>query len=117
MHITGVSGRCRSYLGLCLRSPAPLAAKNLFLRTQLALYQEPHVKLKRATPATHLALIWLARWLDWRQALVVMHPAMLIRWHRQGFRLFWRWKSRHGRPSIPLPLQALICQVARENST
>ena len=57
------------YLGLCFRSPAPLAAENLFLRKQLALDQEPHVKPKRATPGTHLALIWLARWCDWRQAL------------------------------------------------
>jgi putative transposase len=105
------------YLGLCLRSPAALAAENLFLRKQLALYQERHVKPKRVTPATRLALIWLARWFDWRQALVVMQPATLICWHRQGFRLFWRWKSRHGRPSIPLPLQALIRQMARENPT
>ena len=105
------------YLGLCLRSPAALAAENLFLRKQLALYQERHVKPKRVTPATRLALIWLARWFDWRQALVAMQPATLIRWHRQGFRLFWRWPSRHGRPSIPPPLQALIRQMARENPT
>ena len=105
------------YLSLCLRSPAALAAENLFLRKQLALYQERHVKPKRVTPATRLALIWLARWFDWRQALVAMQPTTLICWHRQGFRLFWRWKSRHGRPSIPPPLQALIRQMARENPT
>jgi len=105
------------YLSLYLRSPAALAAENLFLRKQLALYQERHAKPKRITPATRMALIWLARWFDWRQALVVMQPATLIRWHRQGFRLFWRWKSRHGRPCIPPSLQALIRQMARENPT
>jgi hypothetical protein len=51
------------YLGLCLRPPATLAAENLFLRKQLALYQERHIKPKRATHATRIALIWLARWL------------------------------------------------------
>jgi putative transposase len=105
------------YLGLCFSAPAALPAENLFLRKQLALYQERHVQPKGVTPATRLALIWLARWFDWRQALVVIQPATLIRWHRQGFRLFWRWKSRHGRPSIPPLLQALIRQMARENPT
>jgi hypothetical protein len=56
------------HLGLCLRSPAALAAENLFLRKQLALYQERGVKPKRVTPATRLALVWLARWFDWRLA-------------------------------------------------
>jgi transposase InsO family protein len=105
------------YLRLCLRPPAALAAENLFLRKQLALYQERHVKPRQATPATRIALIWLARWFDWRQALVIVRPATLIRWHRQGFRLFWRWKSTPGRPSIPPNLQALIRRMAGENPT
>jgi hypothetical protein len=62
-----VDGVC--YLGLCLRSPTALAAENLFLRKQLALYQERHVKPRRATHATRVTLVWLARWFDWRQAL------------------------------------------------
>jgi putative transposase len=62
-------------------------------------------------------LVWLARWFDWRRALVIVQPATLIRWHRQGFRLFWRWKSRPGRPPIPADLQALIRRMARENPT
>jgi len=110
--LLGDSGR---YLMHRLRAPAALAAENLFLRKQLALYRERGIKPRRATPATRLALIWLARWFDWRQALVVMQPATLIRWHRQGFRLFWHWTSRHGRPPIPAALQALIRQMAREN--
>ena len=50
------------FLRLCVRSPAALAAENLFLRKQLALYQERHSKLRRATNATHLVLVWLGRW-------------------------------------------------------
>jgi putative transposase len=110
--LMGDGGR---YLVFRLRSPTALAAENLFLRKQLALYRERGIKPRRATPAIRLALIWLARWFDWRQALVVMQPATLIRWHRQGFRLFWRWKSQPGRPTIPADLQALIRRMAREN--
>ena len=64
------------FLRLCLRPPAALAAENLFLRKQLALYQERHSKPRRATDATRLALVWLARWFDWRQDLanVTAHP-------------------------------------------
>ena len=64
-----------------------------------------------------MALIWLAHWFDWRQALAVVQPATLIRRHRCGFRLFWRWKSKSGRPPIPVDLQALIRCMARENPT
>src|SRR5919197_4801894 len=89
------------FLGLCLRPSPTLAAENLFLRKQLALYQERQVKPRRTTSATRLALVWLARWFDWRQALAVVQPTTLLRWHREGFRLFWRCKSRSGRPPIP----------------
>jgi putative transposase len=105
------------FLRLCLRSPAALAAENLFLRKQLALYQERHITPRRATNATRLALVWLGRWCDWRQALAVVQPATFTRWHREGFRLFWRWKSHPGRPRIPTTLQALIRQMARDNLT
>src|SRR5919109_552026 len=105
------------FLRLCLRPAPVLAAENLFLRKQLALYQERHVTPRRATAATRLGLTWLSGWFDWRQALVIVQPATLLRWHREGFRLFWRWKSRQGRPPIPADLQALIRQMARENPT
>ena len=62
-----------------------------------------------------MVLAWLARWFNWREALTVVQPTTLIRWHRQGFWLFWRWKSRPGRPRIPEELQALIRQMNREN--
>jgi putative transposase len=110
-------GNTARFLLLCLRPPVALAAENLFLRKQLALYQERHIKPQRATDATRLSLVWLARWFDWRQALAVVQPATLIRWHRQGFRLFWRWKSRPGRPRLPADLRTLIRRMARENPT
>jgi putative transposase len=103
------------FLLLCLRPSLALAAENLFLRKQLTLYQERQIKPRRPTDATRMALAWLARWFDWRQALVIVRPATLIRWHRQGFGLLWRWKSTPGRPPISPDLQALIRRMAWEN--
>jgi len=105
------------FLLLCLRPSPALAAENLFLRKQLTLYQERHTKPRRATNATRLALVWLGRWFDWHQVLAIVQPATFFRWHRQGFRLFWRWKSRPGRPRIPVELQAIIRQMAQDNPT
>jgi putative transposase len=57
----------------------------------------------------------LSRLFDWRDALVVVRPETLIRWHRAGWRLFWHVKSRPGRPPIPLELRQLIRRMATEN--
>src|SRR5262245_15225263 len=103
------------FLRLCLRPSPALAAENLFLRKQLALYQERHVKPRRATNTTRMTRSWLTRWFDWRWALTIGQPATLIRWHRQGFRWFWRWTSRPGRPPIPADLRALIRRMAPDN--
>src|SRR5919197_4799993 len=103
------------FLRLCLPSPAALSAENLLLCKQLAFYQERHIKPRRATNATRLALVWLGRWFDWRPALAVVQPATVTRWHRQGFRLFWRWASHSGRLPIPPDLQVLIRRMAQDN--
>jgi len=105
------------FLGLCVRPSPRLAAENLFLRKQLALYQERSVRPRRTTDATRITMVWLGRWFDWRQALAVVQPETFLQWHRHAFCLFWRWKSHPGRPSIPLELQALIRQMARDNPT
>ena len=105
------------FFQLCVRSRTALAAENLFLRKQLALYQERHVTPQRASSPTCVVLVWLAGWFEWRQVLTVVQPATFIRWHREGFRLFWRWKSRPGRPPLPADRQALIRQMARDNPT
>jgi hypothetical protein len=63
---------------LGLTSRARLAAENLFLRKQLALYQERRKKPRRPDPATRLALVVFSRWLDWRALLIVVQPETLI---------------------------------------
>ncbi len=59
---------------LCLRPSAALAAENLFLRKQLALYQERHVNPRRAPNATRLALVWLSRWFSCQLLAPISHP-------------------------------------------
>jgi putative transposase len=103
------------WLWLALQSKSAVEAEHLFLRRQLALYVERGVKPRRIDSVTRIALTILSRFFQWRDALVVVHPQTLLRWHRQGWKLFWRLKSRPGRPSIPAQLQALIRQMAREN--
>jgi putative transposase len=103
------------WCGPLLWSRESVEAKNLFLRRQLALYLERGVKPRRVDAATRVMLTLLSRWFDWRSALVVVRPETLIGWHRAGFRLFWRWKSRAGRPPIPKELRELIRRMAEEN--
>ena len=77
---------------LTARSRSALEAENLFLRKQLALFQERKVKPRRAEDSTRWMMAILSRMFEWRDALVNVKPDTLIRWHRKGFRLFWRWK-------------------------
>ena len=100
---------------LLFRSAEALRAENLFLRRQLALYIERGGRPQRVDAATRISLALLARLFDWRGALVVVQPATMIRWHRAGWRLLWRMKSRAGRPPIPQELRDLIRRMAREN--
>ena len=107
-----------TFLILCFRSPAALAAENLFLRKQLGLYVERKIKPGRATNCMRFTLAQLSRFFDWRSALTIVKPDTLIRWHRTGFRLFWKWKSRaRGRPPVPTDLQKLISEMATNNPT
>src|SRR5262250_374044 len=82
------------------RSHAAREAETAFLRQQL-------VVLKRSAPAR----------LRLRTAVVVFKPETLVRWHRSGFRLYWRWKSRRrvGRPAVRADIRDLIRTISRDN--
>jgi putative transposase len=69
---------------LSLRRRRSVETENLFLRRQLALYHERGVKPRRIDAATRVSLALLSRLLDWRDALIVVRPETLIRWHRAG---------------------------------
>ena len=75
------------------RSSLELAAENPALRRQLAVLRE---KVTRSRLRRRDCIFWAilsGLWVDWRSALLIVQPDILIRWHRQGFKLFWRWKS------------------------
>jgi putative transposase len=104
-----------TFVWLMLRPHGALVAENLFLRKQLAMYQERNLKPRRPDTPFRVALVVLSRLFNWKDALIVVQPQTLVRWHRQGFRLFWRWKSRPGRPPIPIELRRLIREMALSN--
>ena len=85
---------------LLFRSTGSVQAENLFLRRQLTLFVERGVRPSRMDVATRVSLAVLAKLFEWRSALVVVQPATMIRWHRAGWRLLWRFKSRPGRPAV-----------------
>ena len=95
-----------------------LMTENLALRQQL-------VVLQRATNRPRLRsqdrLFWVALshlWRDWRSLLVIVKPETVIKWHRQGFKCYWRWRSRAGRvgrPRVDREIRDLIRRMFREN--
>jgi putative transposase len=103
------------------RSRRDLILENLSLRQQLAV-------LKRRHPRPKLALVdklfWVAAsrfWARWKQALIVVTPETVVRWHRVGFRLYWRLISRVGkqvgRKRVSKEVRRLIFKMVAENST
>ena len=103
-------------LSFCSR--VVLIAENLFLRKQLALFHERKAKPRRTTPTIRLTMVALSRFVNWRDALVIVKPETFIKWHRTAFRLFWRRKSRKkGRPQLPKNLRELIQAIGRANPT
>ncbi|MCD4749700.1 MAG: integrase core domain-containing protein [Thermoanaerobaculales bacterium] len=97
---------------------ASLKAENLFLRKQLGLYREREAPRRRTNKVFRRSMVLLSRFFDWPEALVIVNPETFVRWHRDGFKRFWRWRSRHTRrPSIPPETVALIRRIASENIT
>ena len=91
-----------------------LEAENLFLRHQLS------IALRRAPPRLRLRgsdralLVWMTRlWPSLLGVAQVVQPETILRWHRAGFRRYWRWKSRKraGRPKIDRGLRELIRRI------
>jgi putative transposase len=102
------------------RSQAALQAEIIALRHQL-------IVLRRTQKPKRLVLsrgdrclwVWLLRfWSGWRSSLIIVKPETVIGWHRQGFRWYWTWKIRHGRPGrpqVPEETRDLIRTMSREN--
>jgi putative transposase len=102
------------------RTRAALQLEILALRHQLGVLQRS-VKRPKLTAADRCFWAWLSQvWSDWRNALVIVRPQTVVVWHRKGFRLFWTWKVRHGRPGrsqVTEETRELIRRMSRENPT
>jgi putative transposase len=100
-----------------VRTRRRLAVEILALRHQLGILKRS-VKRPRLTNADRGLWVLLSRrWLGWSDALIVVKPATVIRWHRAGFRRYWTWRSRPkgGRPGIDPEVRALIKRMATAN--
>ncbi len=99
------------------RSKSELVAENAFLRQQLIVLRR-QTKRPVLTPSDRGLLVVLAgRLRTWKESLLIVKPETLLHWHRQGFRLFWRHKSKANsrQPRIPPDVVALIQRMALDN--
>ena len=112
---------CRSLWSLLIglfRSRASLEAENLALRQQIIVLRRTAPKRLSFNALDRLIFVGLHRLFpDTRHALAVVRPETVIRWHRVGFRAYWRWKSRphRGRPTVPLEIRQLIREMSLAN--
>ena len=104
---------------LCLlKSQRQLVVENMALRQQVAMLRQ---SVKRPRPSVADRLFWIiySRYVNgWRNLLHSLHPDTVVRWHRQGFRCYWRWKSQGpnpGRPPINSDLRKLIREMQATN--
>ena len=98
-----------------LQSQHALAVEDLALRHQLSVLQRTAKKARLRRSDRLLWVLPLRVWMDWRDSLTIDRPETVIRWHREGFRLYWRWKSRPkrpGRPRVAKEMRELIGQMS-----
>jgi hypothetical protein len=101
------------------RSRAELAAEILALRHQLAVLRRQAPARLRLRRIDRVVWVLLSRaWSEWRHAVQIVSPDTVVRWHRRGFALYWRWKSRSrgtGRPGIDADIRRLIREMRAAN--
>ena len=100
------------------RSKSRLEAENAALRHQVVMLRRMVHRRVRLTNSDRLFFIQLYRWFpSVLKVIMIIRPETLVRWHRAGFRRYWRWKSHSlgGRPLIDTELRALIRQMSIEN--
>jgi len=89
----------------CFRSRCDVLLENLALRQQLGVLKKRYPQ-PRFAPSDRLFWVILRRiWIGWKQALILVQPETVVRWHRAGFKAYWTWLSRHRTAtarSIPL---------------
>jgi len=112
--------RCLAYaFNAIFKSRARLVAENLCLRQQLIVLKRRQIRPQLRDADRRfwvLACHWFSRW---RRSLIVVKPDTVVSWHRNGWKAYWRWRSRRpagtGRRKIDPELRELIRRMAREN--
>ena len=100
------------------KTPARLEAEIVMLRHQLNVLRRRVRSKPKLSVADRLLFVWLYRLFpSVLNAVAIVQPETVIRWHRAGFRLYWRWKSRSrgGRPRVPLEIRRLIREMSLAN--
>ena len=100
------------------RSRAALEAEILVLRQQIIVLRRSKPTRRPFVAADRLVLGWICRLFpNARNALAIVQPKTVVRWHRAGFRFYWRWKSRRraGRPVVSMEVRQLIREMSIEN--
>ena len=99
-----------------LRGRVVVELENLTLRHQLHVLRRQQPGRPRLFAIDRWLWVWLYRiWPRCLDTMVLVKPATVVQWHRQGFRLFWRWRSRSGRPSVEREIRDLIRQMSSAN--
>ena len=101
-----------------LKSRARLEAENIVLRQQVIVLSRKARSRVRLRNIDRLIFVWLCRMFpSILNAITVVKPETVIRWHRRGFRAYWRWKSSRvgGRPKIDREIRDLIQRMSKEN--
>src|SRR6201991_2600361 len=109
---------CLALFAAPFKSKSRLEAENAALRHQLIIMRRKVRGRVRLTNGDRLYFIQLYRWFPSAlKAITIVRPETLVRWHRAGFRRYWRWKSRSlgGRPQIDADLRALIHRMSVDN--
>src|SRR3982075_897578 len=100
------------------RTRARLEAEIVLLRHQLNVLRRRVPSKPKLTVADRLLFVWLCRLFpSVLNAMAIVQPETVMRWHRLGFRLYWRWKSRcrGGRPRVPVEIRSLIREMSLAN--
>src|SRR5471032_564899 len=106
-------------LASLFKSSAKLEAENLVMRQQINVIRRRVPKRPHLNNTDRFLFIWLYRWFpSILGAIAIVRPETIIRWHRAGFRVYWRWRSRNrvGRPHVSAELRRLIGEMSRANT-
>src|SRR5450755_2146535 len=101
------------------KARATLEAENLVLRQQVNVLRRRTPKRPHLNNTDRFLFFWLYRWFpSVLEVVAIVRPETVIRWHRAGFRAYWRWRSRNrvGRPKVSAELRRLIGEMSRANA-